>query len=305
MFIKYQHVERLSTDEVEGINIGECHVQPKIDGTSGSVWLEDNELKCASRRRELTDGLDNAGFKEYIMKQDNINCFFAKYPDVRLYGEFLKSHSLKTYRDDAWGKFYVFDVCKIVDEELVYIPYEEYKEMLDEFDLDYIPVLRTLVNAVEEDFAKILDQNTFLIKEGEGIGEGIVIKNYSFKNKFGRISFKNKFGRITWAKIVTSEFKEKHIKEFRGPKTEFKMIEQDIVDRFLTEAFIDKEFEKLKTEKGWSSKHIPELLSRIFHEFVVEHIWEIIKKMKNPKINFRTLNALVIMKVKKHKKDLF
>ena len=297
MFIKYQHVERMSTDEVEGINIGECHVQPKIDGTSGSVWFEDNKLKCASRRRELVEGLDNAGFKEYIMKQDSIDCFFAKYPDIRLYGEFLKSHSLKTYRDDAWGKFYVFDVCKIVDEELVYIPYEEYKEMLDEFDLDYIPVLKILVNAEEEDFVKILEQNTFLIKDGEGAGEGIVIKNYSFKNKFGR---------VTWAKIVTSEFKEKHVKEFRGPKTEFKMIEQTIIDKFLTEAFIDKEFEKLKTEKeGWRSKYIPEFLGRVWYEFVNEECWNFVKKMKNPKINFRTLNTLVILKVKEHKKDLF
>lgn len=290
------HIERLSTDEVDGINIGECHIQPKIDGTSGSIWIEDNELKCASRRRELTEGLDNAGFKEYMMKQDNINCFFAKYPELRLFGEFLKFHSLKTYRDDAWGKFYVFDVCKIVDEELVYLPYEEYKLMLDAFELDYIPVLKTLINAKEEEFAKSLEQNTFLIKEGEGIGEGVVIKNYDFKNKYGRVCF---------AKIVTSEFKEKHLKEFRGPKTEFKMIEQNIVDKFLTEAFIDKEFEKIKNEKGWSSKYIPELLSRVFHEFVVEHIWEIVKKFKSPKVNFRVLNTLVVVKIKEHKKDLF
>lgn len=297
MFIKYQHIERLSADEVEGINIGECHVQPKIDGTSGSCWFEGGELKCASRRRELVEGLDNAGFKEYIMKQDNIKCFFEKYPEVRLYGEFLKSHSLKTYRDDAWGKFYVFDVCKIVDEELIYIPYEEYKLMLDEFDLDYIPVLKTLVNADEEAFMKVLEENTFLIKDGEGIGEGVVIKNYSYKNKYSR---------VCWAKIVTSEFKEKHVKEFGGPKTEFKMIEQDIVDKYLTEAFIDKEFEKLKLSKeGWSSKYIPELLSRIFHEFVVEHIWEIVKKMKNPRIDFKILNALIIMKIKEYKKELF
>lgn len=296
-FIKYQHIERYETDEVDGINIGECHVQAKIDGTSGSVWFEDGKIKCASRKRELVDGLDNAGFKEYILKQDNINCFFAKYPDLRLYGEFLKSHSLKTYRDDAWGKFYIFDVCKVVDEEFLdYIPYKEYKEMLDEFDLDYIPVLKTFINADKENFIKELEQNTFLIKDGEGVGEGIVIKNYEFKNKFGR---------KTYAKMVTSEFKEKHIKEFRGSKIENKMIEQDIVNKFLTEAFIDKEFEKIKTEKGWSSKYIPELLSRVFHEFVVEEIWGIIKKFKNPKINFRTLNTLVVLKIKEHKKELF
>lgn len=83
------------------------------------------------------------------------------------------------------------------------------------------------------------------------------------------------------------------------------MIEQTIVDKFLTEAFIDKEFEKIKNEKGWSSKYIPEFLGRVWYEFINENIWEVTKKFKNPKINFRTLNTLVILKVKEHKRDLF
>ena len=82
--------------------------------------------------------------------------------------------------------------------------------------------------------------------------------------------------------IVTSEFKEAHIREFRCAKTEHKMIEQEIVDKFLTEAFIDKEFEKIQLKKdGWSSKYISELFGRIWHEFITEECWNIIKKMKN------------------------
>ena len=37
-FVKYQHVERLGVDEVDGIELGVCHVFPKIDGTNSSVW---------------------------------------------------------------------------------------------------------------------------------------------------------------------------------------------------------------------------------------------------------------------------
>ena len=39
-FKKYQHIERLGTLEVEGIELGTCYVFPKIDGTNGSnlVW---------------------------------------------------------------------------------------------------------------------------------------------------------------------------------------------------------------------------------------------------------------------------
>jgi len=35
-FMKYQHVERYGTDEVEGIELGETYIFPKIDGTNGS-----------------------------------------------------------------------------------------------------------------------------------------------------------------------------------------------------------------------------------------------------------------------------
>ena len=295
-FIKYQHLERYETSEVEGINLGECYIFPKIDGTNGSVWF-DREVKCASRRRELTKEADNAGFRKYILEQDNIKCFLVKYPDIRLYGEWLVPHSLKTYREDAWRKFYVFDVCKVVDEELVYLTYNEYSILLDEFEIDYIPPIKILVNAEYDDFVNQMKQNTFLIEDGKGEGEGIAIKNYSFKNKYGR---------ITWAKIVTSEFKEKHVKEMGASKTEHKMIEQEIIDKFLTEAFIDKELEKIKLEKdGWSSKFIPELFGRLWHEFITEESWNIIKKMKNPTIHFKTLNSLMIMKVKEYRKELF
>lgn len=30
-FIKYPHLERFGTDEVDGINIGTCYIFPKID----------------------------------------------------------------------------------------------------------------------------------------------------------------------------------------------------------------------------------------------------------------------------------
>ena len=49
-----------------------------------------------------------------------------------------------------------------------------------------------------------MEKNVFLIEDGKGAGEGIVIKNYDFRNRYNRNTF---------AKIVTSEFKEKHAKE--------------------------------------------------------------------------------------------
>lgn len=299
-FRKYQHLERFGTDEVDGIELGDCFIFPKVDGTNASVWLDDEgNLKAGSRNRTLSLENDNAGFYAHVLSTEKIKEYLAKHPTHRLYGEFLVPHTLKTYREDAWRKFYIFDITIDKDDENVeYIPYDIYKPMLDEFELDYIPPIAKVSNASYETFLKALEKNEFLIQDGKGVGEGIVIKNYDFYNKYKR---------QTWAKIVTTEFKEKHNKAMGYNELKAtKMVEENIVDEFCTEAFIEKEFAKIvHQQEGWKSQYIPMLLGRIFSELVKEETWNILKKYKNPKIDFKTLNALVIQKVKKVKSEIF
>lgn len=299
-FRKYQHIERFGTDEVDGIEFGKCYIFYKIDGTNASVWLDkEGKVKAGSRNRELTLENDNAGFYNAIINDERIINYLNKHPSHRLFGEWLVPHTLKTYRQDAWRKFYIFDVCLDKEDGLEYIPYDIYKPLLEEFNLDYIPPLAIITNPTYESLIKCLEKTgQFLIEDGKGIGEGIVIKNYDFYNKYKR---------QTWAKIVANEFKEKHHKEMGCPeiKTE-KMIEEKIVDDFCTESFIEKEYAKIVIEQnGWRSKYIPMLLGRVFSELIKEESWNIVKKYKNPKIDYKTLNALVIRKIKETKKEVF
>lgn len=300
-FRKYQHIERFGTDEVDGIEFGKCYIFYKIDGTNASVWLdEERKLKAGSRNRELTLENDNAGFYNAIINNERIINYLNKHPNHRLFGEWLVPHTLKTYRQDAWKKFYIFDVCLDKEEDgLEYIPYDIYKPLLEEFNLDYVPPLAIITNPTYELLIKCLEKTgQFLVEDGKGIGEGIVIKNYDFYNKYKR---------QTWAKIVVNEFKEKHHKEMGCPeiKTE-KMIEEKIVDDFCTESFIEKEYAKIVIEQnGWQSKYIPMLLGRVFSELIKEESWNIVKKYKNPKIDYKTLNTLVIRKIKETKKEVF
>jgi ATP-dependent RNA circularization protein (DNA/RNA ligase family) len=307
MFTKYQHVERFGTDEVEGIELGTCLVFPKIDGSNGSVWLDTIDtfsgistvVSAGSRNRTLTLTADNLGFYAYILKQENIKSFLQEYPNYILYGEWLKPHSLKTYREDAWNKFYVFDVCYYGDDnELKYTPYNDYKDELEKYKIDYIPCIAEVTNGSYEQYINILKQNNYLIKDGEGSGEGLVIKRYDYKNKYGR---------TTWAKIVTAEFKEKHFKEMGCPKVLGEsIIEQEIITEFCTETFIQKTFEKVKAKNnGWSSKYIPELLGTIWHDFIDEEMFHIIKKHKNPNIDFKRLMQFLNIKVKEILKEIF
>lgn len=294
-FKKYQHVERLDSPETEGLLEGYCTVFYKIDGTNASIWLkEDGELGFGSRNRELSLENDNAGFMAWGVTQNNLKPFFAKYPSLRLYGEWLVPHSLKTYREDAWKRFYVFDVLE--DESDTHVPYSSYKEWLDEFGIDYIPPLAEVKTPTPESLLRCLEKSgQFLVEDGKGGGEGIVIKNYEFQNKYGR---------TTWGKMISNQFKEVHHREMGAPEINNTLIvEERIVDEFLTDEFIGKEKAKILTEEGtedWQNKYIPRLLGVVFYELVREHSWDMLKKHKNPTIRFKTLKNLSDRRVKKY-----
>lgn len=294
------HIERFGNTEVEGIELGEVYVFPKLDGTNASLWLEYEKgnfnISGGSRNRLVSVDNDNQGFMVAIMGDaEKYIPFFSDNPTYRLYGEWLVPHTLKTYREDAWRKFWIFDVYNDTTEQ--FIPYDEYKTILDNYGLDYIPPLAKIKNGTYENFVHVLGNNNFFIKDGEGTGEGIVLKNYSFYNKFGN---------QVWAKIITSEFKEQHHKEMGCPETSGKLIEEEIVDKFCTEALVQKVFANLqKLEEGWSSKMIPRLLETVYYDIIKEEMWEILKKHNNPTINFKTLKHLVISKTKQVLPEVF
>lgn len=293
-FLKYQHIERYGTTEVEGIELGTCYVFSKIDGTNSSVWLDDNgQIKAGSRNRELTLDNDNAGFYAEILKDEKIARFLKDFPIARLYGEFLIPHTLKTYNKDAWRKFYVFDV--MLNDK--YLDYETYKILLDKCGIEYIPPICIIKNPTYEQLINQLEKATYLIEDGKGAGEGIVIKNYEFVNKFGR---------VTWAKIVTNEFKAKKGKceptELKGAK----MVEEEIALKYVTDVLVEKEYSKIVNDNnGWNSKNIPQLLNTVYYCIVKEELWDAIKEFKNPTINFKTLQHFVTNRVKQIKPDLF
>ena len=299
-FKKYQHIERFGTTEVNNISDGVCYVFPKIDGTNASVWLgDDGIIKAGSRNRELTLDNDNAGFYEWVLQQESFVKFFKAFPLIRLFGEWLVPHSLKTYREDAWRKFYVFDVCFISEyDELNYKKYEDYQPALEIYGLDYIPPLRIVKKGTYETFVGLLEKNDFLIKDGLGAGEGIVIKNYDYISSHGN---------TVWAKIVTSAFKETNHKEMGAPLINGKtLVEEQIAEKYVTKGRVDKLYNKIEVEKaGFKAENIFHLLNGMYYEIVKDESWDIVKEFKNPTINYNTLKHFVFAKTKEHRRELF
>lgn len=287
-FKKYQHIERLGTPETQGIENGMCYVFPKIDGTNGQLWWN-NGLMAGSRNRILSADSDNQGFFAWATQQENIMAFFSKYPTLKLFGEWLVPHTLRTYEESAWRRFYVFDVVDLADEDY-YLPYEKYKVILDYFGIEYIPPICKVENPTYERLVNQLEKNGYLIKDGQGVGEGIVIKNYDYKNKFGR---------RTWAKIVRNEFKAKHAKSDVTELKEKLCVEDIIVDKYITLSFAEKEMAKIVNEEGeWSSKLIPRLINTAFYCLVKEECWNFVKENKYPTIDFKKLSFLTTNKIK-------
>lgn len=292
-FKKYQHVEKMGNSATNGLLDGKVFVFPKLDGSNANVFMDGDVIRCGSRNKELDEENTLNGFYGYVKdNEDKFRKFFKKFEgnNLRIYGEFLVPHAIKTYEDEAWKDFHIFDVQF---EDGTYMSYDVYKPVLQSIGLNYIPVQAIFENPTQDDLQKQLDKNTYLIKEGEGLGEGIVCKNYNFVNKFGN---------IVWGKMITSDFLAK-----KGKKESTKKwidnigVEAEIVEKSITEALVLKEKSKIEERLGfWESKNIPMLLGIVWHCLLTEELPDQIKKLKNPTIDFKKLNRLCIDETKKY-----
>jgi len=297
--IKYHHVEKLGTDETDGILTGDVYVFPKIDGANQHVWFDGEKVNIGGRRylidRILNEAKPKHDFFTYANNNNNLQNLAKELGiEKHIFGEWLIPHTLLDYRYEAWGKFYIFDIYD--EKSNMHMHYKEYIPLLEKHNLDYIMPLRIIKNPHIEDCFKCLEENVFLMKDGK-LGEGVVLKNYDYVNRSKK---------QVWAKIVRSDFKEKHYKLMGCPESKGQdFIEEEIVCRFLKEDIIQKVYANIKVQDGWSSKYIPRLLSTVFHDFINEEIWRILKEYKNPKIDFKLLSMFTTLKVKEIMKELF
>jgi len=299
-FKRYIHLERLGSQEVDGIELGVCHVFPKLDGTNASIWYnpEKKFIEFGSRSRVLEEGRDNHGFRntmlQYTDETKRLFEIFEAHPEWNIYGEWLVPHTLRSYRESAWRKFWVFDVLDASD---TFLSYEDYFGELA--GLNVINPICIIENPSQEQLLKVMQhKNTFLVDDGKGIGEGIVIKRYGFKNKYDR---------TVWAKLVNNEFKEMNAREFFKGKVqpgEFQ-VEAAIVQDFVTETLVQKTLAKIKTDMTDRGQIIPRLLNTVYYELIKEECWEFVKKYNRPTINFATLYKYCVQRTKEHAKELF
>jgi hypothetical protein len=320
-FRKYDHLEKQGHRNTRGIEEGKCYVFPKIDGTNACVWSDGTTVFAGSRKRQLELGEDgdNAGFYAWVMSDDPkataLRHLALANPDLILYGEWLVPHTLKTYHPEAWRRFWIFDVFHRSEEERFYLDFETYSAILDPTGVDYIDPLAIYNNATGAQLKGETEGNDFLIMEGQGVGEGVVIKNYEWRRE-------GSHDRV-WGKFVRSEFKVSHRRTMGAPEKEGRTeVERVIAEQFVTPTLVEKNLAKvclivsdsepngnamereelLSTFRG---RIIPQLLGRVWNDLIDEEMWNILKKHKGATIDFKRLQALATVQIKTILPDLF
>lgn len=286
---KYEKIHRLGKDETIGILMGTCHIQEKVDGANASIWFDPADpvlrLHKGSRSQDVTDNPAWKGFCDYVDNHEGIQGFFKFRPapaDYILYGEWLVRHTI-AYKELAYRKFYLYDVFCISKNE--FLPMDGVYNIADIYKIEIVPLRATLVNPTEESLKQYVGMTDF----GDR-GEGIVIKNMDFKNKFGDISY---------AKIVTDTFKEDNAVTFGGNnKHSDTYWEVYVMNKYVTLERVRKVIQKAESmvDEKLDMKHLPMIMSMVYHDLLSEEIWEIQKKV--PNLAFKSLQKLVSKKVK-------
>lgn len=292
---KYQHIEKLGREDCEGVLEGDAvYCFPKIDGTNACLFLDDDgELQAGSRNRQLTLENDNAGFFREMLNYPEYKEYLKAHPNHILYGEFLVKHTIKTYSEEAWRKLYVFDVFEVGSEESQsrYLSYDEYVPELEKFGIEYIPVLAILDHPSKENIVALAKENHYLMPDDKNIGEGIVVKNYGYRNKYGR---------TIWGKVIAEEFygtKEKLRSKNHEIKSDF---EAKVARDYITDAVIKKEYAKLKLERPDAKQNemIGRVLNAVYTTFLKEDLADVVQKNKNCTINFKYMKKQSDYRVK-------
>lgn len=264
-FKEYKKIKRLGTEETDGILVGTCYIQEKIDGANASIWLgDDGEIHYGSRSRDLFEHKDNFnGFGDWILaNKEALTEYFKQIPNARLNGEWLVRHTIR-YNELSYKKFYLFDI----------------EENNNKIHIDTVYLVAKGLNILTANLLAVVENPTLdQIKDlaGKSVlgvkGEGVVIKNPQFINKFGDEQY---------AKYVTQEFKEDNAITFGGNNKQSETYcEMYYVNKYMSLARVQKICHKLESSVGrLSEKHIPQIMNTAYHDLIQEEAWAIASEM--------------------------
>ncbi|MFI2856919.1 RNA ligase family protein [Paenibacillus sp. JSM ZJ436] len=268
---KYMDVVRLGHKSTAGVlNKGDYIViQEKLDGANASFKREGNVIIAFSRNTRLNPENNLRGFYEWTQTLD-VNKLLN---GAIYYGEWLVKHKLD-YGNNA-NQFYMFDMYDEYTQE--YVSCSAVKDEANRLNLNLVPIF------YEGEYNSFEHLQSFVGKTRLGVneGEGIVVKNISYQDQYGKQLF---------VKLVSDSFRE--VQKQKAPKDpNFTSEEKAAVKSVLTNARVEKMIYKLVDEglldeqfgiedMGTILKHLGVRL----YEDIVKEEYEVVKNYEEKEI---------------------
>jgi len=227
---KYMDIIRLGHKSTVGVlNEGDnITITEKLDGANASFKKENGIIKAFSRNTELNVENNLKGFYQWTQTLD-VNSLLD---NVIYFGEWLIRHTIK-YQLDKLNQFYLYDIYN--ENYNTYLDFSFIEYEANKLNINLIPLFYKGEYQSFEHLKSFVGKTVF----GEEKGEGIVVKNVGYKNKYGNQIF---------VKLVTEEFSE--VQKQKPPKDPNRPItaEQEFINMCLTKARVDKLLHKLIDE---------------------------------------------------------
>lgn len=297
-YTSYTHIRRLDTDDCSGILDRKVEISAKVDGTNSSVWMEDGQIHCGGRKREISKEKDNAGFWAFCHsgkgEASMLEKCLAVHPNYIIYGEWTGDvnfvGNIKAYDRDALGTLYIFDVFDT--ETGKFLDADYWRPILAEYGLKnyFVHSFGVFDHPSMEDIVNIAEDNHFLLPS-DVIGEGVVIKPVG--------GWMNGDGEYVYGKYVRQNYKkDKAAKQTSGDICDM------IIDFFVPISEVEKAMAKValicNVEKfdPTNKQMMGRVLNMVFTDSICDECAAIVKKFKNPTIDFFRLKKACDAKVR-------
>lgn len=282
MYKKYDKILNKGFQLFEFMETG-FSVEEKLDGSNASFTYDADakKVRVFSRNQELSEDNNLNGFYQYVQEfvKDFNDLQIATLNDYTIFGEWLTKHTV-TYKDEAYNKFYAFDVfnkksgyyvshrlrlevfstlqLKTPEEFMTFEPAELL--MLNKED-----VLNAIKDSVGES-SLTLTPNT---------GEGVVIKSLGVRDPDNDPSYK----------LVTDRFREtKGLKQQKPTGLQVHLVDYAITEARMKKIIFKKLDEQELKEEDLSLQNFGKVMGSVVKDFqddiIEEEMDEIIKQIR-------------------------
>lgn len=234
---KYTDIIRYGKTQTNGVlTEGDIiSITEKLDGANASFRFDEENVlgvTCYSRNQALSEDNRLRGFYNYIV-ESIVPIKNKLKTNYIYYGEWLVSHKA-VYKPEAYGKFYLFSIWDSEEEQ--YVSDSIVQSEAERLGLILVPYIYLGEYISYEHLMSFVGKSELTLEPNTG--EGIVVKNVSYFDKFNKQVF---------VKLVSEKFAE--VVKQRLPKdptvnNEF----VSIIKSVLTEARVEKLIHKLVDE---------------------------------------------------------